>query len=330
MGKIPLEKCSEIKANLDLGIPIIEIARRFGVHKTLVYRLKNKVSKTGSVKDQPRVGCPKKLDERDVRRMVNLSIKEPFLTAREVRNEANLEDTISLSHTRSILHKNNLKGRIAEKVPFLTEVQKANRLAFAKHHLKHDQLFWIKVDFSDECRFGLEEGGRIYVWRPTGARHDPRYQTKSFPNNRNNIMVWGVIKSDGTRKLVRITERLNSTAYCNLLEVYYREMNEGALLQQDGATCHTSKKTKEWAEANDIEFLANWPSSSPDLNPIENIWALIKQELKKKRVRSVDHLWELVEKEFYDIDVEFILKLYDSIPNRLNQVMLSNGGNTVY
>jgi hypothetical protein len=41
-------------------------------------------------------------------------------------------------------------------------------------------------------------------------------------------------------------------------------------LVQDGAICHTSKETMAYLSEY-ATVLRNWPSGSPDLNPIENL-----------------------------------------------------------
>ena len=54
------------------------------------------------------------------------------------------------------------------------------------------------------------------------------------------------------------------------------------ILQWDNAPSHVSTKALEFYEKNKIERI-EWPAKSPDLNPIENIWAIVKRELEKKK-----------------------------------------------
>ena len=47
---------------------------------------------------------------------------------------------------------------------------------------------------------------------------------------------------------------------------------------QDNAPCHTARLVKDFFTQESISVLP-WPAQSPDLNPIENLWALIKRKL---------------------------------------------------
>ena len=57
------------------------------------------------------------------------------------------------------------------------------------------------------------------------------------------------------------------------------------IFQDDNARCHESKKVNEWFQQRNINTL-QWPSQSPDLNPIENLWAVFKKKIVKKMVKK--------------------------------------------
>lgn len=61
------------------------------------------------------------------------------------------------------------------------------------------------------------------------------------------------------------------------------------IFQQDEATCHTAKKVKTWMTQNNIPLLP-WPTSSPDMSPIETLWGVMKKELRKNPAKTVNEL----------------------------------------
>ena len=68
--------------------------------------------------------------------------------------------------------------------------------------------------------------------------------------------------------------------------------------------------------------MMDWPSQSPDLNPIEHLWTELKQRLwAAPTATSIDELWERVQCEWWAVDSEVCLKLVGTMPKRISDVI---------
>lgn len=75
----------------------------------------------------------------------------------------------------------------------------------------------------------------------------------------------------------------------------------------------------------------DWPGNSPDLNPIENLWHILKVKITKKKPKTLKELDMIVENVWYnDITVETTQNLVDSMPTRIKAVIKNKGGPTKY
>ena len=119
----------------------------------------------------------------------------------------------------------------------------------------------------------------------------------------------------------------------NLLETLedYHMTSQTCIFQQDKDAKHIAHITSKWLLESGFITLP-WPSQSPDLNIIEHLWDHVKQKIRahSPQPQNVDQLWEIVQQEWYSIDVEFIRRLYRSLPKRVAEVKKAQGGNTSY
>jgi transposase len=93
------------------------------------------------------------------------------------------------------------------------------------------------------------------------------------------------------------------------------------LVVEDRTPCHTCKLAKEARSNLGILSLIH-PPSSPDLNPIENVWHLLKTKVSQLPTQDINlaMLWEQVQACWADIDQRYINKLIDGMPVRVKAV----------
>lgn len=101
--------------------------------------------------------------------------------------------------------------------------------------------------------------------------------------------------------------------------------------QQDGDPKHTAKIVKEWLAKQNFKVM-EWPAQSPDLNPIENLWSIVKRRLGQYQSApcNLDDLWRRVEIEWSKIPKEIIQNLVESMPRRINNLIENKGLWTKY
>src|ERR1700733_10591333 len=98
------------------------------------------------------------------------------------------------------------------------------------------------------------------------------------------------------------------------------------IFQHDNDPKHTntSNEVKNYLKNRKINVL-DWPSQSPDLNPIENLWKELNFRTKSRKVNTEEELYEVLPKEWNTIDSSFLQKLVDSMPDRCQNVIKNKG-----
>lgn len=226
-------------------------------------------------------------------------------------------------------------GRFRTRIkPKTNPAIRAKRLEFARAHADWSAEDWKRVVWSDESAF-RHDYGKIWVTRPFGEPCDADAVTNKDRGVKATL-VWGQIHASGKRSLLIWDKELlgnvtaaNYTQYMVPLLTQFRlELERDGYgpitIMEDNAPPHRARLTRD-AHASAGNTLLDWPPHSPDLNPIENLWGLLKSKLSETRPDTARGIQDETTRLFHEIDASYFESLCNSMPNRMQLVLTGEG-----
>nr|pir hypothetical protein ZK1251.4 - Caenorhabditis elegans [Caenorhabditis elegans] len=282
-------------------------------------------------------GRPRVTTHRMDRNILRSAREDPHRTATDIQMiiSSPNEPVPSKRTVRRRLQQAGLHGRKPVKKPFISKKNRMARVAWAKAHLRWGRQEWAKHIWSDESKFNLfGSDGNSWVRRPVGSRYSPKYQCPTVKHGGGSVMVWGCFTSTSMGPLRRIQSIMDRFQYENILETTMRpwalqNVGRGFVFQQDNDPKHTSLHVRSWFQRRRVRLL-DWPSQSPDLNPIEHLWEELERRLGGVRASNADAKFNQLENAWKAIPMSVIHKLIDSMPRRCQAVIDANGYATKY
>lgn len=339
----------------------VDIAKLCKVSQSAVSKILKQFRLTGSLEAKSSVqrGRRRKTSNRTDRILLMKSKIDARLTSEDLRRElVNHGANVSARTVRRRLQEFHRPARRPVKRQKLTPRMKKARMEWARNHQDWTVEDWKKVSsgtvkiacfvidlnnlsfqviFSDESHFEVQSRRTQYVRRSVGEPIRLQH-VEEHVKHPDKIMYWGCFSAGGVGPLVPVDGMMNGKKYVGILrknavpELSKRFPDKSGIFQQDLAPCHTSKLVQSFFSSKNITVL-QWPGNSPDLNPIENLWAIVRARLRTKDRSTKASLMASISEVWVENDSELTKicsNLVESMPRRVKMCLKSRGGHTKY
>jgi arginine repressor len=310
--------CSVRSITSQLADKGFEVSRS-GVHKRL-----STLCAQGRLQKQ---NTTKKLSSRDHRMLSRLIRINNIRTAPQLQKElASRGVTASRSTVWRALKKDpNLCLQRPRKKQFMTHTHCKARLAWARTAV----LNWNALYFGDEKAFDLDGP----AWRPRiwCDKRDPPPVLPRRGKQQSRVVLFGCFSRQRAPALVQLGQSFKSADYCKTVS---KVLHAGDKLLHDRHPVHKSKETTEYMRVHMLDSIL-LPPKAADINPIENLWAIIVKRVYKgcKVYNTTAALWAAIQdawKQGVQKDAQLRRNLIGSMPRRLAAVIAQKGGYTRY
>lgn len=318
-----------------------EIAREMGIHPSTVSRY---IKKRFSGEIERRGLNKPKIYPRLGRSILSLIRNNKRVSLRQLSALCAKHHQIAVSYTtiRKFLRVNSMTKKKVVYSSMINSRTAAIRLAWCRKYENWTLEQWRRVIFSDETYLRRHsKDGRVQVWVDTRKPLDKQgHQIETSRASNYSLMVWGSMCGYGRGNLVWHSSSITADSYLQILKEDLKDTvndlrknydlrSKDIVFQHDNAPAHTAGRVKDYLDNQPFKTLS-WPPYSPDLNPIENVWSLLKLEVRKlnPEPKSEKDLWESVQTVWNRFGYEYFRKLVDSMPRRLQRCIINKGYHT--
>jgi len=281
-------------------------------------------------------GRPQKLLPQNKHYCIRAVTSGKIKSAMEVQKdlEINLDIKVDESTVRRVLKDAGLQAMKKEKRPKLSVKNIKERLKFARYYKNWTIEDWKSVIWSDETKINrFCSDGYSWCWVSDKNNLQEHQISQTVKYGGGSIMIWGCMTAYGPGYMCQIERTLDQNLYISILDDYllptlrwYKLRSRDVVFQQDNDPKHNAKSVQEWLGRKKFEKLV-WPAQSPDINPIEHLWAIIKRQLNEYETppNGMRQLWERIQKIWWNIDKDICINLIKSMLDRIEAVLKAKG-----
>ena len=313
------------------------IAEAIGIPHTTVQSVIKRYSDSGIVNSIPRKGRKPILSPRDLRKLRNIVTKNRRATLSEIREE--LQENVSNKTIGRMLIQLGYRSRKAVRKLFISKKNAQRRLLWCKLFRKWTLKDWKRVIWSDECSIQLWQASRDHRIRRTPLeKFHPDCVAPTVKHGGGSLMVWACFNWDGLGLIIVIEGSVKQEKYIEILENHLlpfwkriKRRVRSPIFQDDGAPAHTARSVAIWKRSKEIRSF-RWPAQSPDLNPIEHLWQILKTRIQQRnpRPKNLNELKECIYEEWGQLDPNIMRSLVLSMSRRIRSVIFAKGYQTKY
>ncbi|KAL4478219.1 hypothetical protein ABPG72_016531 [Tetrahymena utriculariae] len=316
------------------GFSQAEIVKDFGFAQSTVSRILKRYNQTGGVSNQYE-NCgrtPMKEQHPEVSSLIKEQLVENrTISTRQIAYQLQEQHNIDISHVTvcSIMDDEGFDYKRTKQIHLLTTENKLERMKYITKQMASPKLkFYV---FSDESIFQVDKFNS-FTWC-NGDDITNIYERKQNSYANRQCHVWAAISLMGKTDLFVHTTKVDSNAYMNCIENCLLPFRNKAIpkrnacyLVQDGAPSHKAQNTMGYFEEQRIKVI-QLPPWSPDLNPIELIWNIMKIEFKKRVTKDIfqtkqeiqsclQEIWETITQEQIENCINSVIQ---NLPHILNK-----------
>lgn len=316
----------EVKQLRESGMKFKDIANKFSITINTAKSLCRYKRKLMKKKRGPKRIIDKKSDLTIRRTIYRLNMESERVTSPKIIKELNIQANVRT--VQKYLKTAGYKYKKSSSQIFLKKSHKQNRVESISSWIS-DKVDFQRVIFSDEKRFSMDgpDNWSSYVM---GNKNLIR---KKRQCGGGSLMIWMMVMPNGLLSYHLIDGKFNSLKYKTMLETYVVPLvklnyQEDMMFQHDNCRVHVAGVVNTFLNSTNLAIL-KWPSLSPDINIVEDIWRMISLKVyDSKQFNTKSDLLAKIENVILYInnnEREKIINLYSGFMSRLCQVLVKRG-----